>query len=72
MRNAIAALPVRTLAERTRQERADRYQWALAPAVILLIVEMLLGGARAGRLHPEGAKRPEGPGARDEERGARA
>ncbi len=45
MRNAIAALPVRTLAERTRQERADRYQWALAPAVILLIVEMLLGGA---------------------------
>ncbi len=44
MRNAIAALPVRTLAERTRQERADRYQWALAPAVLLLILEMLLGG----------------------------
>jgi Ca-activated chloride channel family protein len=48
MQSAIAALPVRTLAERTRQERADRYQWALAPAVILLIVEMLLG--RAGSL----------------------
>jgi Ca-activated chloride channel family protein len=49
LRSAIATLPVRTLAQRNRQERADRYQWALAPAVILLIVEMLLGSrARAG------------------------
>jgi len=53
MRSAIAALPVRTLAEHTRQERADRYQWALAPAVLLLIAEMLLGGAAVpGRIPP--------------------
>jgi Ca-activated chloride channel homolog len=54
MRSAVAALPVRTLAEHTRQERADRYQWALAPAVVLLIVEMLLGGAviRADQIAP--------------------
>jgi Ca-activated chloride channel family protein len=43
MRKAIAALPVRTLAERTGTERADRFQWALAPAVVLLLIEMLVG-----------------------------
>ena len=51
MREAVASLPVRTLAERTGTERADRFQWLLAPAVVLLIAEMLLGGfGRSGGL----------------------
>ncbi|MEZ0334760.1 MAG: VWA domain-containing protein [Gemmatimonadales bacterium] len=51
MREAVASLPVRTLAERTGTERADRFQWVLAPAVVLLIAEMLLGGfGRSGGL----------------------
>jgi Ca-activated chloride channel family protein len=43
VREGIAALPVRTLGTRTASEQADRYQWALLPGVVLLIVEMLLG-----------------------------
>jgi len=45
MRQAVAAIPTRTLGTRTTSERADRYQWALAPAVVLLLIEMLVGGA---------------------------
>jgi Ca-activated chloride channel family protein len=54
MRQALAAIPTRTLGTRTRNERADRYQWALAPAVLLLILEMMgrwaagQGGGGAG------------------------
>jgi Ca-activated chloride channel family protein len=49
LRQAVAAIPVRTLGTRTATERADRYQWALLPGVLLLLVEMAVGRGRAFR-----------------------
>ncbi|HEU5041829.1 MAG TPA: VWA domain-containing protein [Gemmatimonadales bacterium] len=45
LRAGIAAIEPRTLAKREGRQRADRFQWPLAAAVGLLLVEGVLGSA---------------------------
>ncbi|MGI9042073.1 MAG: VWA domain-containing protein [Gemmatimonadales bacterium] len=58
LREGLARLETRTLATRQSTERADRFQWPLAAAIVLLVFEM--GAAGAGR--PDRGPRARGRG----------
>ncbi len=80
LETALDAVRPRALSARKASERADRFQWPLAVAVMLLMWAEWVGREGAGaeaqrrrgrghRRHPDGAKRPRdlggtGPGAR--------
>jgi Ca-activated chloride channel family protein len=49
LREGIAAVATRTLATREGKQLADRFQWPLALAVGLLLVELAVGGGKGGR-----------------------